>query len=108
MPTIFGMLSFLFYILLYTPTLGSEDFITALLVFFAAASWSAVIILADREDPRVLNLHLSISIIFPLILPLLFKRFNFPLHCAAIGLIVLAALGLRLFIHYYFKYKTEE
>jgi hypothetical protein len=109
MPIFFGMLSFFFYFLLYHPVPGSEGFITALLVFCAAASWSAVIILAERGNPWILNLYLFFcTLLFPSVIPLSFKSFNPPLHAAAIGLIVLAVVGLKLFIHYYFKYKKNE
>jgi hypothetical protein len=108
LPVLFGILSFLFYMLLYHPVPESVDFVTALLVLCAAMTWSAVILFDQRGNPRVLNLYLSVFFLFPLILLLFLRRFSLPLHWAAIGLIVLAIVGLRLFIHYYFKYEKKS
>lgn len=106
-PLFFGLVSFLFYMVIYRPPVGSEDFITALMVFFAALAWSAVISLTNEKKQWILFFYLSIAIIFPLIMALFFKEFNMLWHMVALGLIVLAVIGLRLFVSAYFKYTKE-
>jgi hypothetical protein len=106
-PFFFGLVSFLFYMVIYRPPVGSEDFITALMVFFAALAWSAVLTLTKEKKQWVLYLYLLIAVIFPLILALFFKGFNILWHMVALGLIVLAIVGLRLFVSGYLKYKKE-
>jgi uncharacterized membrane protein YbhN (UPF0104 family) len=107
-PLLFGLVSFLFYMVIYRPPLGSEDFITAIMVSFAALAWSAVITLTKEKKQWVLYLYVLIAVIFPLIMALFFKGFNILWHMAALGLIILAVVGLRLFISGYLKYKKEE
>ena len=107
-PPFFGLVSFLFYMVIYRPSLGSEDFITAIMVFFAALAWSAVISLTKEKKQWVLYLYVLIAVIFPLIMALFFNGFNILWHMAALGLIILAVVGLRLFISGYLKYKKEE
>ncbi|UCH94389.1 MAG: hypothetical protein JSV88_29535 [Candidatus Aminicenantes bacterium] len=108
MPLLFGLLSFLFYMVIYRPPLGSEDFITALMVFFAALAWSTMMTLTRAEKQWVLYLYLLVSIISPLIMALFFKGFNLLWHTVALGLIVIAVVGLHFFMSGYFKYKKEE
>ena len=83
--------------------MGSEDFITALMVFFAAMAWSAVITLTKEKKQWVLYLYILIAIISPLLMALFFKGFNILWHMAALALIVLAVIGLRLFVSGYKK-----
>ena len=107
-PLFFGLVSFFFYMVIYRPAVGSEDFITALMVFCAALAWSAVISLTKEKKQWVLYLYVLIAIIFPLLMALFFKGFNILWHMVALGLIVLAVVGLRLFVSGYLKYKKEE
>jgi hypothetical protein len=107
-PLFFGLVSFFFYMLIYRPSPGSEDFITGLMVFFTALAWSAVISLTKEKKQWVLYLYVLIAIIFPLIMALFFKGFNMLWHMVALGLMVLAVVGLRLFTSGYLKYKKEE
>ncbi|MCI0471823.1 MAG: hypothetical protein L0Y73_09205, partial [Candidatus Aminicenantes bacterium] len=76
MPPLFGGFSFLLYIVIYFPAPGSEDFVTALLVFCAGQAWSAVIILSNEKKREVLYLYLLLSILIAFLLPLFFKTFN--------------------------------
>lgn len=107
-PLFFGLVSSFFYMVIYWPPVGSEDFITALMVFCAALAWSAVLTLTKEKKQWVLYLYLMIAMIFPLIMALFFKGFNILWHMTALGLIVLAVVGLRLFVSGYLKYKKEE
>jgi hypothetical protein len=107
-PLFFGLVSFFFYMVIYRPPVGSEDFITALMVFFAALAWSAVLTLPKEKKQWVLYLYVLIAMIFPLITALFLKGFNILWHMVALGLILLAVVGLRLFVSGYLKYKKEE
>lgn len=107
-PPFFGLVSFFFYMVIYRPPVGSEDFITALMVFCAALTWSAVLTLSKEKKQWVLYLYLVIGVIFPLIMALFFNGFNLLWHMVALGLIILAIVGLRLFIPGYLKYRKEE
>ena len=107
-PPFLGVISFLFYMVLYRPTIGSEDFVTALMVFCAALAWSAVITLTKEKKQWVLFLYVLIATIFPLIMALTFKGFNILWHMVALGLMLLAVEGLRLFVTGYHKYKKKE
>ncbi len=108
MPPFFGLISFLVYMILYHPAPGSEGFITALMVFFAAVAWSATITLAREEKKWILYGYLSVSLIIPLIMPLFLKEFNILWHFVALGLILTAIIGLKLFIAAYYRYNKEN
>lgn len=107
-PLFFGLVSFSFYMVIYRPSPGSEDFVTALMVFCAALAWSAVLTLTKEKKQWVFYFYVLIAIIFPLIMALFLSEFNILWHMVALGLIVLAVVGLRLFVPSYFKYKKEE
>jgi hypothetical protein len=107
-PLFFGLVSFLFYIVIYRPPVGSEDFITGIMVFFAALAWSAVLTLTKEKKQWVLYLYVLIAVIFPLIMALFFNGFNILWHMVALGLTILAVVGLQLFTSGYLKYKKEE
>lgn len=107
-PLFFAVVSFSFYMVLYRPSPGSEDFITALMVFCAALAWSAVLILTKEKKQWVLYLYVVTAIIFPLLMALFVNEFNIVWHTVALGLIALAVVGLRLYVTGYFKYKKEE
>jgi hypothetical protein len=107
-PFFFGLVAFFFYMVIYRPSPGSEDFITALMGFCAALAWCAVITLAQEKKPWALYLYVGIAMIFPLFMPLFFKEFNILWHMVTLGIIVLAVIGLRLFVPGYLKYKKEK
>jgi len=107
-PLFFAVVSFCFYMVIYRPSIGSEDFITALMVFCAALACSAVLILTKEKKQWVLYLYISIALIFPLLMALFLNGFNILWHMAALGLFVLGVAALRLFIAGYLKYKKEE
>jgi len=67
-----------------------------------------VLTLTKGKKQWVLYLYVLIAIIFPLLMALFLNGFNMLWHMAALGLIVLAVVGLRLFIPVYLKYKKEE
>jgi hypothetical protein len=99
----FAMFSLLFYMLLYHPAPGSEDFITGLLVFFAAMGWSAAVLLGKEKNQTVYFIYISLVIIFPLLIVLFFKHANIPWHLVTIALSLIALVGLRLFVSGYHK-----
>jgi len=107
-PLFFAVVSFSFYMVIYRPSPGSEDFITALMVLCAALAWSAILTLTKEKKQWVLYLYVLIAITFPLLMALFLNEFNMLWHSAALGLIVLAVVGLRLFVAGYLKYKKEE
>ena len=107
-PLLFALFSFLFYLLLYRPSLGSEDFITGLLVFFTAMAWSAVIILTKEKNQTVYYIYISIAVVFPFLIVLFFKHANTLWHMVIIALYLIAVVGLRLYISSYFKRKKGE
>ena len=102
-PLLFALFSLLFYMLLYHPPLGSEDFITGLLVFFAAMGWSTVILLDKEKKRAVYYIYLAPVVVFPLLIVLFFKHANIPWHLAIIALYLIGMLGLRLFVSGYYK-----
>ncbi len=100
-PLIFAMFSFLIYILLYGLAVDSENFITSLLVFFAALGWSTQILLTKDGNRLVYYSYISGIIILPLGLVLLPDTENFMWYLVIIGLYLIGVLGLRLYISSY-------
>jgi len=107
MPLVFGLFSLFIYILIYSPAVGSEDFITGLMVFCAAQAGCAIIIFSNEKKRWFLFFYLFISFLTPLIVALVFPKFNKVWHMVLIGLTVLAVIGLELFVSDYVKYKKE-
>jgi hypothetical protein len=107
-PLLFALFSILFYLLLYHPSLRSEDFVTGLLVFFTALAWSAVIILTKEKNQTVYYIYISIAVVFPFFIVLFFKHANTLWHMVIICLYLIAVVGLRLYISSFFKRKKGE
>lgn len=108
MPPFFGLLSFLLYLAFYRPHIGGCEFITALMVFFAALAWSAVINLSSDKKKWILYFYLSISVIIPFLMAILLKEFHILWHTILIGLTTLATMGLSLFVPVYLKYNKRK
>lgn len=104
-PILFGLVLFLFYITIYPSPAGSENFSTALAVFFTALGSSAVIIFPRRENAFLFYSYLLGSLAFPLLLMSFFHFFNTVEQKAIIGIQALALILLILFVSYQSKNK---
>jgi magnesium-transporting ATPase (P-type) len=107
-PFIFALFSLLFHVLHYRPPVGSEDFITALLVFFAALGWSSVIVLARVKKQWVFYAYAAPVIIIPLLIVLFSKNAALFWHLTVIGLYSIALVGLRLYMSAYLGSKEKK
>ncbi len=101
-PLFFGLFAFLFYIVIYHPAVESEDFTTAVLVFFTALGSSAIVRFSAKEFRFLLRLYAVSSVILPLFFIFFIKIFkvNFPFHPLLLGLIILGLIVLRFFVAY--------
>lgn len=66
-PLFFGLLSCLFYFLIYRPSLESTDCTTALLAFCAGLGWSAVIIFFNRRQGVLMTTYVAVSLLIPVL-----------------------------------------
>jgi hypothetical protein len=108
LPLIFGLLTFGFFMLLYLPSLGSEDFITGLLVFFAALATSATIIL-PKEGERVAHyFYMLLGVVLPVLSVFLMKNADRLWHLVTVGLYFIGLLGLNLFVFAYLDRRKGE
>lgn len=112
-PLLVGIAGFIFYIILYTPAMGSADFVTAVLVFWACMGWSAAIIFKSglAESRRfIFFLHLGIAVICPFITVFLMKSADPLWHMVTVGIDLSGLTGLTLFVaaHYKRKQKTGQ
>jgi len=103
-----GLAAFAFYELLYSPMAGSEDFITALLTFFAMLGWCGVIIFTKEKQDFLLYFHMAAAILIPLSMPLYLHVFNLWEHMAIIFLMLISLSGLHAFVHSYFQRKNTD
>jgi CHASE2 domain-containing sensor protein len=76
------------YIIIYNPAEKSEDFTTALLVFFAVLGISAIILFPDKESKIILWFYISISLLIPVLFLFFVKiwQMNIPFHPIILGL----------------------
>lgn len=109
-PLFLAIVTFLFYVIVYRPSVQSEDFSTALLVAFAALGSSAIIILSAREPRWLMPLYAVTAVIFPLVLLFFVKisAVNSLFHPLLLGLIALAFIVLRLFVAYVKSSRTQK
>ena len=75
-PIVFGLALFLLYITIYPKPENSENFSTALSVFFTALGSSALIIFHNRKDAFLFYLYPLISIVMPFLAMYFFHLFN--------------------------------
>ncbi len=110
LPLLFALLLFLFYIIIYPSTspVESENFSTALLVFFTALGSCAVIIFSGQKNKFLLYFYISISIGFPLILLLFFNLFNTVQLKILFGCLVVGVFWLKLFVSAYLKQQKKS
>jgi hypothetical protein len=109
-PLLLAFLTFLFYLLIYRPPLdtGAEDFVTALMVFFAALGWSGIIIYTKEKRPGLAYLYAAVSIIGPVAMYFLFKGFNTLFHFVAFALFLIALVGLKFFTDAHVRHEERE
>ncbi|MCP5054916.1 MAG: hypothetical protein GY940_47560 [bacterium] len=109
-PLFFALFSLILYMLLYRPPLdpGSQDFVTALMTFFAALGWSGIIRFTQEKHPALLFTYLFISIGSPIVLYLFFEGFSVPLHIVTFGLFLLALIGLRFFVAAHIRHEMKK
>jgi len=108
LPFFFALFSFLFYIVVYKPPVKSGDFVTALLVFFAALGSSGIIIFLKEECHGIVYLYASAAVIFLLLTLLVCKESRDPWHMVLVGLIVLAFVYLKFFVSSHLKYEKRR
>ncbi len=104
-PLLFGLALFLFYITIYASPASSENYSTALAVFFTAIGSGAVIIFPRRENAFLFYSYIVGSLGFPILLLSFFHFFNTVEQKAIIGIQVLAMILLILFVSYQSKNK---
>jgi len=109
-PVIIALLSFLFYIILYNPGLKSEDFTTALLVFFAMLGACAIILFQSKETRFLFRLYLLLSLIPPVIF-LFFVEIaavDIPLHPIILGVMIVGFMFGDYVISDHYKRKRKK
>jgi Na+/proline symporter len=109
-PVIIALLSFLIYIILYKPGLTSEDFTTAILVFFAMLGSCAIILFQTRETRLLFRLYLLLSLIPPVIF-LFFVEIapvNMPLHPIILGAMIVGFVFGNYVISDHFRRKRKK
>lgn len=110
LPLFIALFSFLFYIFLYNPPVKSEDFTTALLVFFTVLGAAAIIIFHTKENRVLLILYASVSILLPAILLFFVNitKVNRPLHPITLGITIVGFISGKLFIDAHHRRKKQE
>ncbi len=107
-PLLFGLLTFLLYIILYLPDVKSPDFVTSVLVIFTGMGWSAVIIFSKLQNQFLLFFYIAVSIGFPMLVMLPFGMLNSNQHFVIIGLNALGIILLKLFIGYHIRSERRK
>ncbi len=104
-PLLFALFLFFFYIIIYpSPSpLESENFATAILVFFTALGSGAVIIFSGQKNKFLLYFYLSVSIGCPLILLLFFNLFPTVQLKVIFGCQVVGLVWLKIFVSAHLK-----
>lgn len=85
-PLIFALFSFGFYMLLYNPSIDSEGFVTAVMVFFAALGGAAVALFTTGKHNALLYLHIAVSMLAPILMGFLLENFSRPWGWWIIGI----------------------
>ena len=102
-PLLFGLATFLLYLVLYSPTPKSEDFITAILVIFTGIAWSSVIVFSKKRNKALLFFYITLSVGSPLLVLLPFGLVHNSQHHVLLVLMALGVVLLKLFISYHMK-----
>lgn len=107
LPLFIALPALLLYIVIYRPAGRSEDFTTALLVFFAVLGISAIILFPGKENKIFLWLYISISLLIPALFLFFVKIWpvNIPFHPIILGLTAVGFIYGILFTASYMKQK---
>lgn len=102
-PIFFGLVLFLLHIILFPSPMGSENFPTAVLLFFTGLGAAAVIIFPGRKNEFLLYFYFLVSIGFPFILLFSFNFFDTVEHKVLVGLNLVGVVLLKFFVSYHMK-----
>lgn len=110
MPLLFALLLFFFYIIIYpSPSpVESENFATAVLVFFTGMGSCAAVIFSGQKNKLIFYCYFSVSIGFPLLLLLFFNFFNTVQLKVILGCLVIGLFWLKLFVSAYLKQQKKS
>jgi hypothetical protein len=106
-PVYFGIFTFIFYILVYYPSIPSIDFATSLLVFWAALSFSAALCFNRKRDGILFHLYTLVTVILPILLYFLFVilGIDHPMHIAILLITFFGIVLIKIFISNFMEKK---
>lgn len=108
LPIFFGLVLFLLHMILFSSPLGSENFPTAVLLFFTGLGSAAVIILPGDKNKFLLYFYFLVSIGFPFILLFFFNFFDSVEHKVLVGLNLVGVTLLKFFVSYCLKSRKDS
>ncbi len=103
LPIFFGLVLFLLHVIIFPSPLGSENFPTAVLLFFTGLGSAAVIIFPGDKNKLLLYFYFLVSIGFPFILLFFFDFFDTVEHKVLVLLNLVGVTMLKFFVSYYLK-----
>jgi hypothetical protein len=109
-PLLIALSSFLFFIIIYKPGVKSENFTTALLVFFAVMGSAAIIVFHSKETRVLFYLYVSASVILPAILLFFVKltKVHSTLHPIILGVVTAGFIYGKFFVDNHYKRQKME
>lgn len=109
-PLLIALSSFLFYIIIYKPGFKSEDFTTALLVFFTVLGAVAIIIFHTKATRVLFLLYITASLILPAILLFFVKlsKVHSTLHPITLGIMAVVFIYGKFFVDSHYKRQKRE
>lgn len=109
-PILLGLGSMLFFYLYYgfTIDIHSEDFVTALMVFFSAVGWCGMVLYSQENKPSMLFLYSFLANAGPVVMYFFFPGFHRLWHTIAFGVFLIAFVGLRFFTVAHVRYEKKK
>ena len=109
-PLLIALSSFLFYIIFYKPGVKSEDFTTALLVFFGVLGSVAIILFHTKETRVIFYLYVTASLILPVILLFFVKltKVHGTLHPITLAVTTAGFIFGKFFVDSHYKRQKRE
>jgi hypothetical protein len=109
-PLLLGFVSILFYYFYYgfSIDIHSSDFVTALMVFFAAVGWCGIILYSQEKQPVMLFIYSILGNGGPIVMYFFFPGFDRLWHSIAFGLFLIAFIGLRFFTVAHVRYQLKK
>ncbi|MFC2155795.1 hypothetical protein ACFLRB_04825 [Acidobacteriota bacterium] len=109
-PLLIALFSFLFYIIFYKPGVQTEDFTTALLVFFGVMGSVAIVLFHTKETRVIFHFYVTASIVFPVLLLFFVKltKVHDVLHPITLGVTTAGFIFGRFFIVSHYKRQKKE